>query len=335
MAYGDRLLLDAVAANTGVTLPAPADPLGAGVPAMPTVQEQINQGLSTLAGVPDYSVVATTRANMRNEVLRQRLLSLEARTELLEQLTQQLLAGAKSTDAAVQETRARLELVRVAGLTTQSQLEANTAADALLVARTAKLETQEAADLLADAAALAYQQKNDARVALLEARASQDEAAIAAALTRLAAAEASATQAINAASAAQSTASSASTAAATAQTAANAAQTTANANAANLSTVAADVATRLPAAAVQRFTVAVPGVTIQVLTPYTQTVTLPKAFASANYLVFMQKASNGLLNTELGDSAKTASSFSLSVRNTGAVSLAMPASNVDMLVILL
>lgn len=62
--------LQAVAANAGVTL---ADPLGAGVPSEPPVNERINTAVSLLAGVPDYTAVASTKRAMRNEELRKRV----------------------------------------------------------------------------------------------------------------------------------------------------------------------------------------------------------------------------------------------------------------------
>ncbi|MDO7849222.1 hypothetical protein Q5H92_22855 [Hymenobacter sp. M29] len=263
------------------------------------------------------------------------LLTEQQATRLQQQVIEQLTLGASATGAEVVALRARIELVRAAGVTTQAQLDANAAADALTVARVQQLETQEAADHLADAAVLAYEQQNDARVALLEARLTKDEAAIATAQAKVDAAEAHAQQGIAAAATAQSKADTAQAAAAAAQASATTALANAATNATALATLAAEVVTKLPAALVQRFSINTPGVTLQALTPATFPVVLPKAFSDNNYFVFFTKASGAaLLNVQLSDTAtKTATSFTCSMQQTGLASLLVAASTAEVLVV--
>lgn len=344
MSWGEQEKIDkmgqaveALLVNTGVTIPPPPDPLGAGVPAVPTVAERIavavNTGLSTLAGVDDYAAVSQTRTGMRNEVLRQRVNALEQVNEAQQSLLAALADRLGQQDTQLLALAANVELVRAAGASTQTQLAANTAADAALAARTTALESQEAADKLADAAQLAYQTSNNARVALLEARATQDEAAITAAQAKADAAQTAASQAIASAATAQSSVTSAATAAAAAKSQADAAASQASSNAAALTAVQAEVAKKLPADAVRRFVVQVPAVSIALAAPATVAVTLPTAFADASYELFFTKASGGLLNTELGWLNKTAAGFTLTLRNTSLATLALPAGSVEVFAI--
>jgi hypothetical protein len=325
-----------------------SDQQGAPVLPLPAqIAEAVNAGLSQLAGVPDYSAVATTKVAMRNDVLRAGLNTFQAsqqtynelqdaRTALLEQRVEQLAAGLSATSAEVRATTARLELVSAARVATQAQLDANTAADALIVARLVAVEQQQAADRLADAALAAHEAKQDADIALLSARAGSDEALIAAAQAAATAAQVRADQAVNAAATAQSTATAAGTAASTAQAAATAAQQAAATNATAVAAVAADVATRLPAASVQRFIVNTPPLTVAVGQPATFNVVLPKPFATNQYLVFFTKASgSALLNVQLSDTAKLPGSFTGTMQQTGLASLAAGASSAEVLAILI
>lgn len=248
-----------------------------------------------------------------------RLNLLEPRVELLEQRLQQVAAGADATSAEVKATVARLELLRAA----QAASDTRQAADEV---RLAAVEAK--ATLTASATEVNRLDivKLEAADVLLQARATNDAAAIAAA-------KAAADQARTEAATAQKKADDDAAALLVLQAQLTTVQQAAATNATNLAAVAADVATRLPASAVQRFTVNLPAVTIQVLTPYAQTVTLPKPFPNANYLVFLDKAAGGLLNTELGDKDKAAGTFTLTARNTGALSLAMPAGVAEVLAI--
>jgi len=256
---------------------------------------------------------------MSNHRSATRLNLLEPRVALLEQRLEQVAAGLEATDAEVEATVARLELLRAALATSDAQQ----ATDAVRLLGVEAKATLTASATEANRLELA---KNTAADALRDARLSQDATAIAAA-------QATATQARSEASLAQKKADDDAAALLVLQAQLTTVQQAAATNATNLAAVAADVATRLPASAVQRFTVNLPAVTIQVLTPYAQTVTLPKPFPNANYLVFLDKAAGGLLNTELGDKDKAAGTFTLTARNTGALSLAMPAGVAEVLAI--
>ena len=286
---------------------------------LPTTVGGLRSLIRTLMGQAQIPTGTTWPMSLNRSATRLNLL--EPRVALLEQRLEQVADGLDATDAEVEATVARLELLRAALATSDAQQ----AADAVRLAAVEAKATLTASATEANRLEIA---KNTAADALRDAHLSQDATAIAAA-------QATATQARAEASLAQKKAEYDAAALLVLQAQLTTVQQAAAANATNLASVATDVATRLPASAVQRFTVNLPAVTIQVLTPYAQVVTLPKPFPNANYLVFLDKASGGLLNTELGDKDKTAGTFTLTARNTGAVSLAMPAGVAEVLAILI
>lgn len=321
-----------VATNAGISFA--GDPMGSAAPLPPSVDERISAGLDLLSGVPMFQSVADTRTSMRNEMLRQNMLamrqdvtSLRDENDAQQALLLALLSGEGLHSTQIASLTARLDLVQAASAMLRTDLTANQSADALVAARLSQVEAQQAADKLADAALALHEQQQDAQLALLAARATADEALIAAAQAKVDAAQATATQAINAAAAAQSKADAATTDAA-------AAQATATTNAATLSAVQADVATRLPASAVRRFVVSTPAANLLVGTPLAVPVTLPTPFPNDKYLVFFTKASgNTLLNVQVSDTAKTATGFNLTMQTTGLVTLAVLASSVEVFAI--
>ncbi|MGI4864141.1 MAG: hypothetical protein ACRYFZ_09490 [Janthinobacterium lividum] len=248
-----------------------------------------------------------------------------------------------ATQAVAAQALALGQAEHATNVAQQAQIDANTAQQALLAARQT---TDEAA--IAAAQARADQAEADAHAARTAAATAQAAAT---------AAQTTATQAAAAAAAAQATATSAGTAAANAQTSANtaqaaataaqakanddataaanaqatanAAQTAAASNATALAAVQAAVAGKLDAALVRRGSVTLPGVTIAVATPATVQVTFATPFADANYEVFLSKPGAGLLGVELGWQNKTKDGFTLTERNTGLASLAVPAGAAD------
>ena len=160
----------------------------------------------------------------------------------------------------------------------------------------------------------------------LKTRATQDEAAIATA-------QATATQARTEAAAAQKKADEDAAALLVLQGQLTQAQAAVAANTASLATVAADVATRLPAAAVQRFTISTPAVTLGTAVS-TFNVVLPKAFTDNQYLVFFTPAPGAaLLNVKFSDTAKLPASFTGTMQQTGLASLLVAASSAEVLAI--
>ena len=317
MRFSEKELVDQLA--TIANLPVgPPDPLAQTAP-VPTVDERI-------AAVAEAQRIAITGqqtpigVGMQNRTSALRLNTLEPRVDLLEQLTQLLLSGASATDAVVKQTVARLELVRAAAV----------ASDLRVVAGEVRLAALEAKDVLLASATEANRLDIVALKAadvVLQARASQDEVAIAAV-------QATATQARLEAAAAQKKADEDAAGLLVLQGQLTQAQAAVAANTASLVTVAADVAKKLPADAVQRFVVATPAVTIQVGTPATFSVPLPKAFTDNQYLCFFTNASGStLLNVRLGDTAKLPGSFTATMQQTGLVQLAVQASSAEVLVI--
>lgn len=250
-------------------------------------------------------------------------------------------------DAATQATAAQAlalgQAEHATNVAQQSQIDANTAKIALEAA-------QQAADEQAIAAAqatanAALQKANEDAVlaaqALAAAQAAQTTAtqagqaaataqtAATSAATAAANAQASATSAKAAADAAQAKADADAVAAANAQTTATAAQQAAATNATALAALQTTLAGKLDAALVRRGSVTTPAVTIVVATPATVAVTFATPFADANYEVFLSKPAGGLLGVELGWQNKTAAGFTLTLRNTGLASLAVPASAAD------
>lgn len=250
-------------------------------------------------------------------------------------------------DAVTQATAAQAlalgQAEHATNVAQQSQIDANTAQDALDRAKqtadgqaiaaaqaTANQALQKAnEDATAAAQALAAAQAAQATATQASQAAAAAQATATSATTAAAAAQTSATNAKAAADAAQAKADADAIAAAAAQTTANEAKTAAASNAAALATLQTALAGKLDAALVRRGSVATPAVTIQVTPAATVPVTFATPFADANYEVFLSKPAGGLLGVELGWQNKTSTGFTLTLRNTGLVSLAMPASTVD------
>jgi hypothetical protein len=215
----------------------------------------------------------------------------------------------------------------------QQLLKAQQSADEQAIAQAQATANQTLQKLLDDEQAIAKAQATASSAtqaaAAAQARADAAQASATAAQARAEQAEADAQLAKTAASTAQAKANDAASAAAAAQTTATAAQQAAATNATALVAVQTAIAGKLDSALVRRGNVGTPGVTIQVLTPTTVQVTFATPFADANYEVFLSKPSSGLLGVELGWLNKTASGFTLTLRNTGAASLAVLASSVD------
>jgi len=310
-------LVDALALNTGVSVPAPADPLGAGVPAVPTVDERL---AALRMAITDQET--PIGPPMRNRPIALKVFAHETRLDLLETLTQQLLNGASATDAEVKATVARLDLLRIALATSNAQQAADEVRLAAVEAKatlTASATEANRLDIIALKAADVLLQAQDAKDA-----------------TAIAAAQATATQARSEAATAQKKAEDDAAAVlalqaqlATVQATANAAQVSAAANATAL-------AGKLDASAVQRFTTPTPQITVAVGAPATFNVVLPKPFATNQYLVFFTKASGAaLLNVQLSDTAKLPGSFTATMQQTGLASLAVAPSSAEVLAILI
>jgi hypothetical protein len=249
-----------------------------------------------------------------------RLNLLEPRVALLEQLVQQYAAGATATDASIKDLTAKLGLLSAA----QVASDARQTADEVRLAAVEAKATLTASATEANRLEIA---KNAAADALRDARLSTDEALITAA-------QAVATQAKADAATAQKKADDDAAAVQALQTQLTAVQATANAAQAAAAANATALASKLDASAVQRFTVATPVVSLVVGTPYAVPVTLPKAWANGNYLVFLTKASgNTLLNVSLSDTAKTGPGFTLTMQTTGLATLAVGASSAEVLAI--
>lgn len=184
-----RQVIQALQVNTGVMLPAAPDPLGAGLPVMPTVQQQINASISKLAGVPDYDLVADTKVGMQNEALRLRLAALEQVVSAQQAVLQAQAAGFTQQSSQLQVLTGQLQLA-------QQNSQAVQAAQALAELRLAAVEAK--ATLIASATEANRLDivKNNAADALRDAKLSNDATAIADA-------KATATQARTEAAAAQ------------------------------------------------------------------------------------------------------------------------------------
>jgi len=233
---------------------------------------------------------------------------------------EEALSAAQALDIASEKAQnatdsARLAALEAAQQASQAQAAANSAQDELDRARQT-----------ADEQAIATAQAT-ATAATQAAAAAQGSANTAQA--RAALAEADAQAAKTAAATAQTRAETAATAAAAAQATATQAQQAAAANAATLAALQTTVAGKLDAALVRRGSITVPAVTIVVGTPATAQVTFATRFADNNYEVFLSKPGAGLLGVELGWATKTEAGFTLTERNTGLASLAVPASTVD------
>jgi hypothetical protein len=250
-------------------------------------------------------------------------------------------------DAVTQATAAQAlalgQAEHATNVAQQSQLDANAAQDALDRARqtadeqaiaaaqaTANQALQKANDdATAASQALAAAQAAQATATQASQAAATAQATATSAATAAAAAQTSATNAKTAADAAQVKADADAIAAANAQATATAAQQAAATNATALAALQTALAGKLDAALVRRGSVTSPPVTIVVATPATVQVTFATPFADANYEVFLSKPAGGLLGVELGWQNKTAAGFTMTERNTGLVSLAVPASTVD------
>lgn len=251
-----------------------------------------------------------------------RLNLLEPRVALLEQLVQQYAAGATATSAAVQLLTDRLSLLAA----TQTASDARQAADEVRLAAVEAKATLTASATEANRLDIVALKAADV---LLQTRATNDEAAIAAA-------QASATQARSEASRAQQKADDDAAALLALQTQLSAVQATASAAQAAAAANATALAGKLDAASVQRFTTPTPALTVAVGVAATFNVVLPKAFATNQYLVFFTKASGAaLLNVQLSDTAKLPGSFSGTMQQTGLASLAVAASSAEVLAILI
>lgn len=317
MGYSDSAKIERLMVAAG--LPADAGPLDAALPEPPPIDNRIADVADTLR-ISITGQQTPIGAGMQNRTIKVRTDALEARVALLEQLSQQLLTGAAATDAAVQSTVARLELVRAAG----AAMELRVAADEVRLAAVEAKATLTASATEANRLDIA---KNTAADLLRDARLSQDEAAITAAQT-------AANQARDAAVAAQKKADEDAAGLTALQQQLTQAQAAVAANTASLATLAADVAKKLPADAVQRFTIPTPAVTLAVGTPTVVPVTLPKAFADANYLCFFTAAvGQALLNVKLSDTNKAPATFGLTMQQTGLASLAVAASQAEALII--
>jgi hypothetical protein len=249
-----------------------------------------------------------------------RLNLLEPRVSLLEQLVQQYAAGATATSQTVQQLTAQLGLLSAA----QAAADARQTADEVRLAAVEAKATLTASATEANRLELI---KNAAADALRDARLTNDEALIAAA-------QAVANQAKTDAATAQKKADDDAAAILALQSQLTTVQATANAAQAAAAANATALAGKLDASAVQRFTVATPAVSLVVGTPYAVPVTLPKAWANGNYLVFLTKASGStLLNVSLSDTAKTGTSFTLTMQTTGLATVAVGASSAEVLAI--
>lgn len=247
------------------------------------------------------------------------------------------------TQATANAALALGQAEHLTNLSQQAQIDANTAKIALEAAQqaadeqaiaTAQDTATAALQKATVAAASAAAAKTAADTAQASATAAQQAASTAQATansanTAAAAAQASAATAKAAADAAQAKADTDATAAAAAQATATAAQQAATANAAALSALQNTVAGKLDAALVRRGNTATPAITIQVTPAATVAITFATPYADANYEVFLSKPAGGLLGVELGWQNKTAAGFTLTLRNTGLASLAVPASQVD------
>ncbi|MGI4864203.1 MAG: hypothetical protein ACRYFZ_09800 [Janthinobacterium lividum] len=309
MAYGDRPLLDKLATVANLTD-------GDALP----IDERISTAVDVLAGRQNYLATAGTYPAMRNEQLRQRVAALEQVQATQQQFILQLVAGADVASKQMQALGAQLQLQQLA----IGVLQTNQAADEVRLAAVEAKATLTASATEANRLDIIKLQAADV---LLQAQDSKDATAIAAT-------QATATQARAEAATAQKKADDDAAALlvlqgqlTTVQATANAAQQAAAANATAL-------AGKLDAAAVQRFTITTPAVSLVVGTPYAVPVVLPKAWANGNYLVFFTKASGStLLNVQLSDTAKTGTGFNTTMQTTGLATLAVGAGSAEVLAI--
>lgn len=308
------------------------------------VQQQFLVALSSRLGSQDIELKALaaqlTLTRAAGEATQSQAVAASAAAQQLatrlakveaQQAADELADVARDAYDAKQDTQLQLLAARVtsdeaAAALVKAKADSTAAALALVQAQQV---TDEAGLAVLQVAVVAAQKVADAA----QTKADTTLAATNSLQTKVETAQAASSAAINAATTAQSRADSAATAAATAQSTATSAAATASANAATLATLQTDVASKLPAASVRRLTVNTPAVTIQVGTPATVAVTFD-AFADSDYLVFLTKATGpALLNVQVGDTAKTKSSFTLTLQNTGVVSLAIAASSVEVFII--
>lgn len=295
-----RLLLEALQLNTGVMLPAAPDPLGAGLPVMPTVQQQINASISKLAGVPDYDLVADTKVGMQNEALRLRLAALEQVVSAQQAVLQAQAAGFTQQSTQLQVLTGQLQLA-------QQNSQAVQAAQTLAELRLAAVEAK--ATLIASATEANRLDivKNNAADALRDAKLSNDATAIADA-------KATATQARTEAAAAQKLAADDAVALLVVQAQVKAAQDSATAAQAAVTTLANRFrSASAPVAALS----GVLNATLDVV------VTFP-AFADTAYVAIAEPAGLTLLGLDATEltTARTASSATFRIKNVLGLAIA-------------
>lgn len=293
------LLLNAVAANTSVTVAA-ADPLAASAPLPLPVAQQINVAVSRLAGVLDFDAVADTKVGMQNEALRLRLLALELVVSAQQAVQAALASGLDQQSAQLKVLNAQLLLAQQA---TQALQVSQTAAELRLTAAEAKA-TLTASATEANRLDIA---KNAAADVLRDARATNDETAIAAA-------QATATQARTEAAAAQKKADDDAAAVLVVQAQAKAAQDTATAAQAAVATLA------------NRFRSAVAsvsGLAASLNATLDVVVTFP-AFPDASYVAIAEPAGLTLLGLDATEvtTARTASSATFRIKNVLGLAIA-------------
>jgi hypothetical protein len=296
-ALTNKALLARLADATGVSQAAP-DPTQATAPLVPLPQQiiqAVNNGLSELAGVPDYGAVASTRTAMRNDVLLQNFRAFQSSQQTINDATQQLLtallAGADRAGAQVAVLTGQMQLAQLAA----------TASDAKQVAYGLRLDALETKAVLVASATEANRLdivKLQAADALLQARATTDEAAIAAA-------QATANQARDAAALAQKKADDDAAAVLVAVAKADTAQATASA----AQQAQAAFAARFRSARVTLPQIPLGG-TIDVVVTFA-------AFADANFTALAEPAGLTLLGLDATEvpTARTASTVTFKIKN--------------------